>query len=158
MRRYQWASPLTATENHAHRQNEQRWRTAFENAAIGIIMVDFTGRLFAANSVFRNMLGYTESELYQLTFVDVTCVEDRKANLELAPGRQAATLRNREALLPQRWHFTLGAYQRCSCPSRGRCSAILVWRRRRYSKLVLWRCPCVTSTPLKTLFSPRWKG
>lgn len=65
------------------RQNDQRWRTAFENSAIGITMADFEGRFFAANSAFLNMLGYTESELYQLTFVDVTYEEDRKANLEL---------------------------------------------------------------------------
>ena len=46
-------------------------------------MADFEGRFFAANSAFLNMLGYTESELYQLTFVDVTYEEDRKENLEL---------------------------------------------------------------------------
>ena len=62
---------------------EQRWITAFESSAIGIAMADFAGRFFAANSVFRNMLGYTESELYQLTFLDVTYKEDRKTNQEL---------------------------------------------------------------------------
>ena len=49
---------------------------------IGITMADFDGR-FCTNSAFLNILGYTESELYQLTFVDVTYEEDRKANLEL---------------------------------------------------------------------------
>jgi len=47
-----------AIENHARQQNEQRWRTAFENSAIGITMADFTGHLFAANCTFLNMLGY----------------------------------------------------------------------------------------------------
>ena len=47
-------------------------------------MADFTGHFFAANSGFLNMLGYTESELYQLTFADVTYEQDRKANQELA--------------------------------------------------------------------------
>jgi PAS domain S-box-containing protein len=70
-------------ENPAHPPTDQRWQTAFENSAIGIIMVDFSGRFFAANSAFLNMLGYTESELYQLTFVDVTYEEDRKRNLDL---------------------------------------------------------------------------
>src|SRR5215468_7661788 len=50
---------LMAIENHARQQNEQRWRTAFENSAIGITMADFTGHLFAANCTFLNMLGYT---------------------------------------------------------------------------------------------------
>ena len=67
----------------ALRQSEQRWRTAFENSAIGIMMRDLEGRYIAANSVFQNMLGYTESELCQLNFMDVTYEEDRKANLEL---------------------------------------------------------------------------
>ena len=67
----------------ARQQVEQRWRTAFESSAIGIAMADFAGRFFAANSVFRNMLGYTESELYQLTYLDVTYEEDRKTNQEL---------------------------------------------------------------------------
>ena len=56
--------------------------TAFENSAIGITMADFTGHFFAANSAFLNMSGYTKSELYQLTFVDVTYEEDPKANQE----------------------------------------------------------------------------
>ena len=72
-----------ATHAEARQQVEQRWRTAFENSAIGITMADFAGHFFGMNSVFRNMLGYTESELYQLTFLDVTYEEDRKANQEL---------------------------------------------------------------------------
>src|SRR4029077_13366811 len=64
---------------------------------IGITMADFAGRFFAANSVFRNMLGYTESELYQLTFLDVTYEEDRKANQELV----------RELVEGKRQHFEI---------------------------------------------------
>jgi len=74
---------VIAIENHARQQSEQRWRTAFENSAIGIKMADFTGHFFAANSAFLKMLGYTESELYQLTFLDVTYEEDRQANQQL---------------------------------------------------------------------------
>jgi PAS domain S-box-containing protein len=64
-------------------QSEQRWQTAFENSAIGIMMRDRADRFFAANRAFRNMLGYTESELYQLCQLDVTYEEDRELNLEL---------------------------------------------------------------------------
>src|SRR5262245_58997927 len=74
---------LVDPEKRAREPNDQRWRAAFENSAIGIIMADFKGRYFAANSAFLNMLGYTESELYQLTFLDVTHEDDRKANQEL---------------------------------------------------------------------------
>ena len=65
------------------RRTDLRWRTAFENSAIGVTMADFTGRFFAANSAFLNILGYTESELYQLTFMDITYEEDRELNLAL---------------------------------------------------------------------------
>jgi PAS domain S-box-containing protein len=67
----------------ALRQSEQRWRTAFENSAISIMLRNLEGRFIAANSIFQNMLGYTESELCQLNFVDVTHEEDRKAELQL---------------------------------------------------------------------------
>jgi PAS domain S-box-containing protein len=47
------------------------------------MMRNLEGRFIAANSVFQNMLGYTESELYQLNFRDVTHEEDRKVELRL---------------------------------------------------------------------------
>jgi PAS domain S-box-containing protein len=65
------------------RQSEQRWQTAFENSAIGIIIRDRADRFLAANRAFRNMLGYTELQLYQLRQIDVTYEEDREPNLEL---------------------------------------------------------------------------
>jgi len=75
-----------------HQQVEQRWRGAFESSAIGIMMADFTGRIFAANKAYRMMLGYTESELYKLTFLDITRQDDRAANLrfliELRDGKR----------------------------------------------------------------------
>jgi len=64
-------------------QSEQRWQTAFANSAIGIMMRDRTDRIFASNRAFRNMLGYTEAELYQLCQTDITYEEDRELNLEL---------------------------------------------------------------------------
>lgn len=76
--------PKVVAEKRARRRADKRWRTAFENAAIGIVMADFSGRYFAANSAFRSMLGYTERELYRLTFDEVTWEGDREANVLLA--------------------------------------------------------------------------
>ena len=101
-----------ATHVEARQQVEQRWRTAFENSAIGITMADFAGHFFAANSVFRTMLGYTESELYQLTFLDVTYEEDREANEELV----------RELVEGKRQHFQIEKRYR-------RKDGTLVWGR-----------------------------
>ena len=66
------SDPAVLSENRSHPQSAWRWRTAFENSGIGIIMADFTGRLFVANSAFLNMLGYIESELYRLTAESLT--------------------------------------------------------------------------------------
>jgi PAS domain S-box-containing protein len=77
--------PYVVAEKRARaRQADKRWRTAFENAAIGVVMADFNGRYFAANSTFRNMLGYTERELYRLSFDEVTYEGDGEANVLLA--------------------------------------------------------------------------
>jgi PAS domain S-box-containing protein len=81
----------------ALRRSEQRWQTAFENSAIGMMMRDCSDRFIASNSVFQNMLGYTESELSQLSNEDVTYDEDRRANLELI----------RELLEGKRQHFQI---------------------------------------------------
>jgi PAS domain S-box-containing protein len=72
-----------AVPNKARHQNEQKWRAAFENSAIGIMMADLGGRILVANRVLRDMLGYTESELCQLTFLDLTYKEDRNTNIKL---------------------------------------------------------------------------
>ena len=72
-----------AEENRQHQQNELRWRATFENSPIGVMMADPSGRFFAANRAFRDMLGYTESELYRLTFIEIAHEEDREANMEM---------------------------------------------------------------------------
>jgi len=63
----------TSLKHEARQQSDERWCAAFENSAIGIMMADVNGRLFAAKRMFRNMLGYSELELYQLTFLDILC-------------------------------------------------------------------------------------
>jgi len=52
----------------------------FENSAIGVALTDLDGRFIAANPVYQNMLGYTEQELEQLSFLDITVEEDRNPN------------------------------------------------------------------------------
>jgi len=64
-------------------QSEERWRSVFENSAIGVALSDLDGRYIAANPVFQKMLGYTEEELEQLRFLDITVEEDREANGKL---------------------------------------------------------------------------
>jgi len=93
----------TSLKNEVRQQSDERWQAAFENSTIGIMMADVNGRLFAANRVFRNMLGYSELELYQLTFLDVTYDEDRHNNLKLV----------RELVDGKRQHFQIEKRYRC---------------------------------------------
>ncbi len=61
-------------------RSEERWRSVFENSAIGVALTDLNGRFIAANPVFQKMLGYTEQELKQFSFIDITVEEDRNLN------------------------------------------------------------------------------
>ena len=61
-----------------------RWRSVFDNSAIGVALADFSGRVLATNAAFQQMLGYTESELRQLTsFLDITHKDFHEANRTL---------------------------------------------------------------------------
>jgi PAS domain S-box-containing protein len=63
--------------------SEERWRSVFESSAIGVALTDLNGRFIAVNPVFQEMLGYTEQELEQLSFLDITVEEDRDLNSDL---------------------------------------------------------------------------
>src|SRR5215216_8025440 len=81
-------SPPTNTNEcgpteEALRQSEERWSSVFENAAIGVSLTDLNGRILATNPTFQKLLGYTESELQTLSFLDITHEEYREANWAL---------------------------------------------------------------------------
>jgi diguanylate cyclase (GGDEF)-like protein/PAS domain S-box-containing protein len=59
----------------------KRFRVAFENAPIGMALVTPTGRWFQVNSALCELLGYSEEQLLELTFVDVTHPDDRSTSL-----------------------------------------------------------------------------
>lgn len=60
----------------ALRESEERFRTFFEEAPIGISVVGLNGRFVKMNKTYCEMLGYPEQELTQLTFADITHPED----------------------------------------------------------------------------------
>ena len=78
---------LAATERglaeEALRKSEERWRAVFENSAIGVALTDLRGRFLATNSAFQRMLGYTEEEIGDLTFLELTHEDYRDANWQL---------------------------------------------------------------------------
>ena len=56
----------------ALRNIEERWRSVFESSAIGVALADVTGHLLAVNPTYQKMLGYTEEEFQNLSFLDFT--------------------------------------------------------------------------------------
>ena len=62
---------------------EERWRSVFENSAIGVALTDLNGKFLAANPVYEKMVGYTEEELQKLSFLDVTLEEYLESNRTL---------------------------------------------------------------------------
>src|SRR6478672_5635461 len=68
----------------ALRKSEERWRSVFENSAIGVALTDLNGRFLATNPIYQKMLGYTEEEFQTVSFVDITHEDCREANRALA--------------------------------------------------------------------------
>ena len=73
-------------------KSEERWRSVFENSAIGVALTDLNGRFLATNHVFQTIVGYTEEELRAVSFLDLTHEDYRQANwaliTELVEGKR----------------------------------------------------------------------
>lgn len=68
----------------ALRMSEERFRSTFQNASIGMDLVDLDGRWTKVNHSLCKMLGYTEQQLLSKGFLDITHpddVQDSKAQL-----------------------------------------------------------------------------
>jgi PAS domain S-box-containing protein len=63
------------------RESEQRFRTTFENAAVGIAHVDLSGRWLVVNKRYCEIVGYTAEELAGKTFQDITHPDDIAVDL-----------------------------------------------------------------------------
>lgn len=71
--------------------SEQRFRDAFESAAIGMALVGLDGRWTRVNQALCDSVGYTEAELLASAFQDITHPDDLDADLaqvrNLHPGQ-----------------------------------------------------------------------
>jgi formate hydrogenlyase transcriptional activator len=65
-------------------RSEERWRSVFENSAIGVALTDLQGRFIGVNPVYQKMVGYSEEELRALSFLELTHPDYREANWMLA--------------------------------------------------------------------------
>ena len=54
------------------RASEAKYRQLYESMRDAFACADMSGRIIQANGVFLHMLGYTEDEIHDLTYIDIT--------------------------------------------------------------------------------------
>ena len=86
---------------HELRTSEERFRTIFEAAPIGIITADRGGRVRNANRALQAMLGYSLEELQEKTLDDITAQPDR--NRGRSVFTQLCEQRRSESLMDKRY-------------------------------------------------------
>lgn len=65
------------------RQSGERFHILFENAAVGVALVDQEGRVVEANHTLCQFLGYAHAEVTGMRFADLTYPEDVEADAAL---------------------------------------------------------------------------
>ena len=65
------------------RISEEAFRGNFENAAIGMALIDPNGKWLKINKKLSDIVGYSEEEILKLTFQDITHPEDLDKDLNL---------------------------------------------------------------------------
>jgi PAS domain S-box-containing protein len=79
----------------ALRASEERWRSVFETATVGIAVIDrLEQRFVTANSAFQRIVGYTETELQSLTAPDLRYEEDGASIQQLLDEMAAGVRRS----------------------------------------------------------------
>jgi PAS domain S-box-containing protein len=68
----------------ALRESEERFRRVFEEGPLGIALIGKDYRFLKVNGAFCEMAGYSETELRQKTFAEITYPDDVRADMELA--------------------------------------------------------------------------
>ncbi len=75
-----WSKELEGARRHS----EDRFHTLFENAGIGIALVNLDGYPVKSNLTLRAMLGYSEDELHSMPFAVLTHLDDRDCDAALS--------------------------------------------------------------------------
>lgn len=72
---------------------DELFASAFHFAAIGMALVAPSGAWIHVNESFCSIVGYTDEELYSMTFQDITHPEDLEADLEYVQQMLAGTIK-----------------------------------------------------------------
>lgn len=86
----------------ALRRNESLYRATFDQAAVGMYYASLDGRFLRVNPQYCRITGYSQEELLQLSFRDVTHPDDLQADLErldrLVSGEGATVRLNQRSI------------------------------------------------------------
>jgi len=81
-----WGTQRDITERkraeEALRESEERFRSAFESAAIGMALVGLDGSWLEVNQPFSDLVGYSQGEMAGMSFQEITHPDDLDANLD----------------------------------------------------------------------------
>lgn len=66
----------------ALRESEERFRAIFEQAAVGISQTTLSGQFLRVNPGFCEIMGYTEAELLEMAWQEITHPDDVEPNLD----------------------------------------------------------------------------
>lgn len=79
-RRYEQLATASAL---ALERSEKLFRSTYDSAAIGMALLNLDGRFIKANQALCSIIGYTEEELCQKTFAEITHPDDLEENRSL---------------------------------------------------------------------------
>ena len=65
----------------ALRESEERFRTAFDEAAVGMAITGLDGNFRRVNRALCDIIGYSADQLLQMRFHDITHLDDREDNV-----------------------------------------------------------------------------
>lgn len=87
--------------NEALRESEEKFRLAFENANVGMCLVDLQGRLLQVNARMSEIFGYSRQALETMTVNDLALPEDQQVSPRFI--KQAVTGQGDKATLEKRY-------------------------------------------------------
>lgn len=79
-----WFGTNTDVENQKQAENnlrrsEQRWRAVFDNARVGVALMDASMHFVAVNAAWKKMIGHSTAELRSMTCMELIHEDDRAA-------------------------------------------------------------------------------
>ncbi len=88
------------------RESEERFRSAYEHAAIGMALISLEGRWLQVNRSLCEMLGYTERELLSMTSREITHQDDLGTDIEYSRRLISGEIRSYQ--MEKRYFHKLG--------------------------------------------------